>query len=409
MSQNAQDYLLSIPLWTRKKNSLEAVGECLNAMGNPQDTFPVIHVAGTNGKGSVCADLTSILKTAGYRVGTFVSPHLIDIKERFLIQGKPVEEADFQEAFSCVKLIVDQMLEEGFLHPTFFEYMFYLGMELFSKKDLDYVIVETGLGGRLDTTNVIKHPIATVITSISLDHTQYLGDTIDKIATEKVGIIKKDCPIIFDANDIFAKTVIEEKAKEIGVSYYPLTNENRYIEIPFKAPYQSMNAALAVKAIEVLNIPNCSADVCKKGLETVAWQGRMEEVLPDVWLEGAHNPGGIKAFVETMSHMQQQEPKPLQLLFGAVVDKDYKQMIGMLCEYITFERVTIAHFESERSLEKDVLKQLFEQHGCKEVEAFHTTNEALERALSQKKDEDRLFVIGSLYLVGEVKQLIRRM
>ena len=189
IDKNARDYLLGIPLWTKKKNTLDEVRDFLEKLGNPDEALNIIHVAGTNGKGSVCADLTAILMEAGYHVGTFVSPHLVDVKERFLYDGKPADEADFSESFARVKAVTDEMMEKGYSHPTFFEFVFLMAMDLYGRKKPDFVVLETGLGGRLDTTNVIRHPLACVITSISLDHTQYLGDTVEKIAAEKAGII----------------------------------------------------------------------------------------------------------------------------------------------------------------------------------------------------------------------------
>ena len=185
IDKKARDYLLAIPLWTKKKNTLDEVRHFLEELGNPDEQLRIIHVAGTNGKGSVCADLTAMLMEAGYHVGTFVSPHLTDVTERFLVDGIPVEEAGFSESFARVKAVTDRLIAEGYAHPTFFEFVFLMAMDLYGRMKPDFVVLETGLGGRLDTTNVIRHPLACVITSISLDHTQYLGDTVELIAAEK--------------------------------------------------------------------------------------------------------------------------------------------------------------------------------------------------------------------------------
>lgn len=165
----AEEYVNQIPMWTREKNSLEDVRTVLGRLGNPDRRLSVIHVAGTNGKGSVCAYLTSALKKAGYRVGTFVSPHLTDIRERFLLDGEMVSPEAFQLAFDQVKAAVDQTMEEGLKHPTFFEFLFYMAAVLFAGEKVDFWVMETGMGGRLDTTNVVERPLASVITSISLD------------------------------------------------------------------------------------------------------------------------------------------------------------------------------------------------------------------------------------------------
>ena len=170
---NAEEYLLEIPMWTKQKNSLEDVRAYLEAMGNPDRALKAVHVAGTNGKGSVCAFLTCALKEAGYRTGTFVSPHLEQVRERFLINGEMTDRESFERSFSTVLAVTERMVEQGKCHPTFFEFLFYMAMVLFREKQVDVVVLETGMGGRLDTTNVIESPLACVITSISLDHTQY--------------------------------------------------------------------------------------------------------------------------------------------------------------------------------------------------------------------------------------------
>ena len=171
-----------IPMWTRKKNSLEDVRRFLDYLGNPDRDRPAIHVAGTNGKGSVCAFLTSILGEAGYSTGTFISPHLVEVRERFLINGEMVDQESFEGAFETVLKASRKLADQGLCHPTFFEFLFYMAMVLFRMHDVDVMILETGMGGRLDTTNVLERPAACVITSISMDHTRYLGDTLAKIA-----------------------------------------------------------------------------------------------------------------------------------------------------------------------------------------------------------------------------------
>ena len=212
IDKKARDYLLGIPLWTKKKNTLDEVRHFLKELGNPDEQLNIIHVAGTNGKGSVCADLTAMLMEAGYHVGTFVSPHLTDVTERFLVDGVPVEEAGFSESFARVKAVTDRLTAEGYAHPTFFEFVFLMAMDLYGRRKPDFVVLETGLGGRLDTTNVIRHPLACVITSISLDHTQYLGDTVELIAAEKAGIIKKSIPFVLGEANAAYDAVFEQVA-----------------------------------------------------------------------------------------------------------------------------------------------------------------------------------------------------
>ena len=422
IDKKARDYLLGIPLWTKKKNTLDEVRHFLKELGNPDEQLNIIHVAGTNGKGSVCADLTAMLMEAGYHVGTFVSPHLTDVTERFLVDGVPVEEAGFSESFASVKAVTDRLTAEGYAHPTFFEFVFLMAMDLYGRRKPDFVVLETGLGGRLDTTNVIRHPLACVITSISLDHTQYLGDTVELIAAEKAGIIKPGIPVVYDNNDRAAGAVIAAAADRLGSAAYGLTAEDSCWGVSFAAPYQAMNAALAVKVLEILEIEGVNAEVCRKALASVHWTGRMQQVAPDVWVDGAHNPGGIRAFIQAVKaqnglavqeKQSAQQPDQgeqnaadmhpqIQLLFAAVSDKDYHEMIRLLCTELSPERVTVVQLKSERGLQADALARQFEDAGCSHVTAFDSTKDALKHVLSEKKEGDHLYMVGSLYLIGEI-------
>ena len=422
IDKKARDYLLAIPLWTKKKNTLDEVRHFLEELGNPDEQLRIIHVAGTNGKGSVCADLTAMLMEAGYHVGTFVSPHLTDVTERFLVDGIPVEEAGFSESFARVKAVTDRLTAEGYAHPTFFEFVFLMAMDLYGRRKPDFVVLETGLGGRLDTTNVIRHPLACVITSISLDHTQYLGDTVELIAAGKAGIIKPGIPVVYDNNDRAAGAVIAAAADRLGSAAYGLTAEDSCWGVSFAAPYQAMNAALAVKVLEILEIEGVNAEVCRKALASVHWTGRMQQVAPDVWVDGAHNPGGIRAFIQAVKaqnglavqeKQSAQQPDQgeqnaadmhpqIQLLFAAVSDKDYHEMIRLLCTELSPERVTVVQLKSERGLQADALARQFEDAGCSHVTAFDSTKDALKHVLSEKKEGDHLYMVGSLYLIGEI-------
>lgn len=406
MEIHAREYLLDIPFWTKKKNTLKQVRAFLEELGNPDEELQMIHVAGTNGKGSVCADLTSVLREAGYHVGTFVSPHLVDIRERFLLDGTPVAEEVFERSFQKVLSAVQIMTSRGYCHPTFFEFVFLMAMVIFQEQKPDYVILETGLGGRLDTTNVIRRPLGCVITSISLEHTQYLGDSIEKIASEKAGIIKKGIPVVYDANQPEASAVICKRAEEMGAAAYGVGRENAYGQVDFAAPYQAMNAALAVKLLQVLEIPGVDDQVIQRGLSSVCWKGRMQKIGPGIWLDGAHNPGGIQAFIEAVRKISGTDTTGqggLQLLFAAVSDKDYGQMIEMLCRGLPIDRVTVVHLNSDRGLEPAILKELFYKNGCSQVETYENVREALDAALRHKGEQDRLFAVGSLYLIGEIE------
>lgn len=429
----AEEYVNQIPMWTREKNSLEDVRTVLGRLGNPDRRLSVIHVAGTNGKGSVCAYLTSALKKAGYRVGTFVSPHLTDIRERFLLDGEMVSPEVFQLAFDQVKAAVDQTMEEGIKHPTFFEFLFYMAAVLFAGEKVDFCVMETGMGGRLDTTNVVEHPLASVITSISLDHTQYLGSTVEAIAGEKAGIIKEGVPVLFFDGDSQASGVIRKKAAEkkalpipvslVGVRLREEKDGLRAeiqdlslggtvsLRLPFPAVYQGENAAIAWNCLSLLLKEGILRTDCREelllGMEETRWPGRMEEVLPGVFFDGAHNPGGIQALIQTALRLKKRQGRRILLLFSAVEDKDYGQMIHELCESLHPQAAAVVRLHSERGLSAGELARCFAAEGCPASE-FSEAEEALGFVLSKKQEGDLVFCVGSLYLIGELKEVIRR-
>lgn len=408
---DAREYLQRVPMWAQEKNHLSQVRCILDRMGDPDRNMHIIHVAGTNGKGSVCANLTGILTEAGYRVGTFTSPHLQDVRERLMIDGKIIREELFQETFVQVHEAVTQLVGEGFCHPVYFEYLFYMAMNLFAREKLDYVVLETGLGGRYDPTNAIRKPEAVVITSISFDHTQYLGETLDRIAGEKAGIIKLGIPVIYEYGKPESNAVIEAAAKECHAKTYPVFMTEDRDFIGFFAPYQAQNAALAIKTLEVLLVSGVSGDVCQRGLLKVSWPGRMEQVLEDVWLDGAHNPGGIQAFAEAALLLQSRNSKNIHLLFAAVQDKAYNDMVQLLCRQLRPVRVTVTRLKNNRSLGQEALAGTFRTYGseiCETVEAYGDVSEAFVAALQHKTAGDRLLIVGSLYLVGEIKEALRR-
>ena len=425
----AEEYLEKIPMWTREKHSLTDIRAFLHEMGDPDRKLSIIHVAGTNGKGSVCAFLTSLYRNAGFRTGTFISPHLVTVRERFLLNNEMVSPGKLQAAFETVLETVNIMKEKGYSHPSYFEFLFYMAMALFADETPELVILETGLGGRLDATNVVENPLACVITSISLDHIMYLGDTIEAVAGEKAGIMVPGVPVIYDGNDPDAAGVMREHAEKLGCPYYELKREDTEIhkitkdgirfslkdetygdtvfDIPFIARYQVMNAALAVKTIQVLEdqIP-VSLKALKAGMAKTRWQGRMETVLPGVIVDGAHNEDGVEKFVETAEHFQKEFP--LTLLFSAVDDKDYTDMIRTICTRIRFRHVIVTQVGGYRKVPVEELAEIFREDGVPEVEAIEDVPAAFERAVKEKGEDGMLFCVGSLYLVGEIKAVIRR-
>lgn len=427
--EEAVAYIEETPKFTTK-NKLSHTKECLGRLGNPEKKFKVIHVAGTNGKGSTCAFLTSIFREAGYSCGLFTSPHLVVINERFQINEKNIDNQAFMSAFEKVKALADELVAEGSYHPTYFEMLFLMGMVIFAEAGVDYVMLETGLGGRLDATTAVEDPAACVITSISFDHMQYLGNTIAEIAGEKAGIIVPGVPVIYDGNNPEAAQVIRKQAEALGSPYYEVKKENTEIlrntsagidfcmeneyygntafSIPFIAGYQVMNAALALKTAEVLkDMVNLPKDSVLRGLRETRWQGRMETVLPGVIVDGAHNEDGVEKFVETAEHFQ--KDYPLTLLFSAVDDKDYTDMIRTVAGRIRFQHVIVTQVGGYRKVPAEQLADIFRKEGCLCAESCEDVESSFRRALEYRGKEGMLFCVGSLYLVGEIKAIIQKM
>ena len=352
--QEAVRYIEKIPKFT-KKHSLEHTKEFLKRLGNPGMDRKIIHVAGTNGKGSVCAYLQAVLMAEGKRVGFFTSPHLVSVNERIRVDNVPIDDRQFAGIFDAVLETAVQMEEEGWGHPSYFEFLFGMGMSAFAGTDAEYIILETGLGGRLDATNCTESPKLTVITSISLDHTEILGDTIEQIAAEKAGIIKHGIPVFFDgscpaASEVIRRIAYENEApcreisnhayeiQEVTRKYIAFSRVNAYdkdviIQVPMCGCYQAMNAQIALCAAEyLLEGEQIHEERWQEALASLRWEGRMERVSPHLVIDGAHNPGAIEAFVDSMKALGADSAEDSVILFSAVRDKNYERMIRYLCE-----------------------------------------------------------------------------
>jgi dihydrofolate synthase/folylpolyglutamate synthase len=422
--------ILEIPRFSAK-NKPEHTRELLRRLGSPQNNFKVIHVAGSNGKGSVCAFLDSILRASGKRVGLFTSPHLMYIEERFQVGGRPCDRECFVRAVQKVGQTVDSMMKQGMPHPSFFEYVFATGMLIFAEYQAEYVVLETGLGGRLDATNIVERPLLTVITPISLEHTEILGDTVAKIAAEKAGIIKPGVPIVYDASLPEAGRVIVECARRRACMSYPVFPDKVKIlligakkiafsydcgydgtvtefEIPFAAPYQAQNAAIALQAVNCIaqseNIPHTAI---RQGLAEVRWPGRMQQVRPDVYFDGAHNADGILRFLEAAGQVS---GTPAVLLFAMVKEKDYVRAAEDLLQKGEWENIIITCVPGNRGADCHMLAEVFERTADKNKQTVKITEieqveEAYAYALSAKKPGQILFCAGSLYLIGALERI----
>lgn len=415
------NYIEEIPKFT-VKNPPEHTKELLRRLGNPENNMKVIHVAGTNGKGSTCAYLASMLSNGGYRTGLFTSPHLVKINDRFRINGEVMADEDFVISFRKVKEIIDQAAVDGLAHPSYFETLLLMGLDHYNRKKVDYLVLETGLGGGKDPTNCVQNPLACIITSISIDHVQYLGDTIPAIASEKAGIIKPGVPVIYDGHVEEASKVIADRAKELGSASYALmpeqyklkeqnrdgitfTFEGNELQIPYIAEYQMMNASLAYFTMKTLQKEHGICDEkLKEGIKNVTWPGRMETILPGVIVDGAHNADGVAQFVKTVHQFRQNNR--VVLLFSAVSDKEYDKMIKLICEDIKPHAVVTTQITGERQVTAEVLAGLFKEYGSENVVSVPEVGEALKKALELQQD-GMVFCVGSLYLIGEIKGLLQ--
>lgn len=428
--EQAVAYLEAVPKFT-KKHSLKDTKAFLEQLGNPECSMKIIHVAGTNGKGSVCAYLQSVLQTAGYRTCMFTSPHLTDMRERFLVNGQMICREQFMQAFQEIYRHIDYekaIAGEGY-HPTFFEYLFCMAMLIFQKANPDYVIVETGLGGRMDTTNAVAQPLVSVITKIGLDHTEYLGSTIAAIAGEKAGIIKPGIPVVYNDSVPEASEVIRTYAAKMGSPAYPVSKcdyalQNfRHKKIDFSyhsryydyigltlstvALYQMENAAVALRALEVMDEGRIlQKEHFTEGIRKALWEGRMEEVLPEVYLDGAHNEDGIRAFLNSVQADGCTGSRHLML--SVVKDKSYRIMISLLMQSGLFRDVVITSLNSARTLSLQELKESMAPYDNIPTVYYENSEEAFGAAREKQEQEDKIYIVGSLYLVGEIKAILGR-
>lgn len=423
----AVDYIETIPKFT-VKHPPEHTRELLSRLGNPQEGIKIIHVAGTNGKGSVCAYLNAMLLAGGKKTGLFTSPHLVRINERFQINGEDVSDEQFLDAFLQVEKAAKEYEAEGEGHPSYFETLFLMGMLIFKEAGVEYLVMETGLGGRLDATNVVEKPLACIITSISRDHTEYLGDTLEAIAGEKAGIIKAGVPVIYDASQPGPAAVIAAKAKEMASpawpmepSFYEMKTQSREgitftfaypggekaeLAIPYVAKYQMMNASLAFYTMHILqDVHGIPGSALAEGLSKIKWPCRMEMAAPGVIIDGAHNEDGIAQFVSTAGYFAQENE--ITILFTAVADKHYHEMIGEICAGIHPSHVVATQIDGSRVVPAEVLAEDFRKAGCTDVCAEPEIGAAYEKALD-RKGSGMVFCVGSLYLAGELKAYLAK-
>ena len=413
------------------KNSNEHTRRALSYLGRPDKKFPSIHIAGTNGKGSVCSYLSMCMRKSGRRTALFISPHLVRINERMSVDGENISDEEFVSVYEETESACRRMEEENLPHPSYFEFLFLMAMVFFARKQVDIAVIETGLGGRLDATNALESPVLAVITSISFDHMQYLGNTISAIAGEKAGIIGEGVPCVYDAADAEAARVISERAREMKsparalrpddyrtFAYRPgsidFCTSFRYdgadhFTVRSEAPYQVQNAALSVLALKALRdlypgrYDDLTADLVGDALLETYWPARMEQIRPKVYLDGAHNEDGIARFLEAAGHIS--SGRPAVLVFAVVSDKDYGDMIGEIARSGIFSHIIITRINGSRQTDPDTLASLFSEDGASDMEVVPDVGRAYRRGRNLQ-GSGYLFICGSLYLAGEIEEII---
>lgn len=450
--QEAEEYILSIPRFAEKHTPADTRRLLARTRG-AQVTGKIIHIAGTNGKGSVCAYLRSILLRSGRSVGMFISPHLETMRERICLGTEMIPEQAFTEIFERIRELVRQEQEQGGSHPSFFEFLFLMAMEYFGEKQPDYVILETGMGGRLDATNCLQRKELCVITEIGYDHMQYLGGTIREIAAEKAGILRPGVPVVFmdrrpESTQILTEYAAKAQSPAIMIEKNNISDVNinhktidfslytgyyKYVNLSLStdAPYQTQNASLAVAASRALSDERITESSIREGLRLAAWPGRMEEIRPGTWLDGAHNEDGIEAFLEAAKRSCRGRRF---LLFGVVEDKRYGEMIRRIVSSGLFSQIAVTVPASERSLSLEREREIWGRcraQCCKNASggegtvpereaespgeelcgfslSFHgDACAAYQKLLADKMDEDVIYVTGSLYLIGQMRTAIR--
>ncbi|HHW68235.1 bifunctional folylpolyglutamate synthase/dihydrofolate synthase [Defluviitalea raffinosedens] len=408
---------------------LVRVQNLLRRLGNPEKNLKVIHVAGTNGKGSVSTMISYILEKSGYDVGMYTSPHLENYNERIKINNKDISDEEFATAGEKIIKACQKCVENNEEHPTVFEFLTAMALLYFDEQSVDFVVLEVGLGGRYDATNVIENPLLSVITSISMDHMDVLGDSIESIAFEKAGIIKKNCSTVlfFPNNKVYniIKSVCESLNSQLyyvsdmhiqnvrhsieGITFSINTDFYSYkdLKVSLIGEHQIYNTALVLLAVEVLRNKGIeiSEENVRIGLEECYWPGRLEIVgkNPLVLLDGAHNEEGALALAKAFE--QYFHDQNITLLIGVLKDKPYELMLKQLLPYAS--KVVLTEPNSSRKLPIDELEKTAVKYSSYIYQNADIA-QAYELALKLTNEKDVLCCAGSLYLIGEIKKMIKK-
>ena len=408
---------------------LERTERLLDILGNPHKKIKCIHVAGTNGKGSTTSIITSILMEEGFKVGMYTSPYLEEFEERIQINRENIKKEELAFYMKDVKKAVDEVINEGYSHPTEFEIITCLMFLYFYVKKVDYAVIEVGLGGRLDSTNVIK-PLVSVIASISLDHTNILGSSLKEIAREKGGIIKEDIPLVLYPQEEEALNELKNIAEEKNSKIYKVKKDDGelldiikerdyyqkikikgeldiyYLNLKLLGEHQILNCALAVKTVEVLSkLEGFKINNLKKGVENAKWKGRLEVLnkKPTVVIDGAHNIQGIKSLTRNVTKYFKYNN--LYLLIGILADKQVEEMINEIAP-LSKKIIALTPNSDRAELSSELKKEIEKVNN--NVESFESYEDAFKSILKLAKEDDLILVTGSLYMIGEMRGIINR-
>lgn len=429
---NPEEYIYSFALFGRKggyKPGLARMKYLLEKVGNPHECFPIIHIGGSNGKGSTSAFLDYVLAEKQLKVGRFTSPHLSYYGERMMVNNQAIKEKDLIALLEELKPLIDGVeVKTDYGRPSFFEVTTFLALCYFQRQNIELGIIEVGLGGLRDATNIVQ-PLVSGITNISLEHTKQLGHTLEEIAKQKAGIIKRGVPIVTGAQGV-ALEVIRQEAKAKGAPFISLeesshwqrkehslkeqkfslrTAKNFYEELTIKmlGQHQIANAALAVNMLE--NLPETfgiNEEVVRRGLAKTFWPGRLElwPSEPMIILDGAHNPGGFSSLVEYLK--EEYKEKKIVFVLSFLNDKDTKPFLPLL-ESLA-DRIIFAQINNFRAASPDVILKEFSSLAMP-METASSIKEALELAMIQAGPEGLVCLTGSLYAVGEAREVLNKL
>jgi len=409
------------------KFNLENITILLERLGRPDRAYPLVHTAGTNGKGSTAAFMERILREAGFRTGLNTSPHLERINERIRISGEEISDERFAEVFTRIHRVIEELLAEGKLraHPTYFECVTALAFEAFAQERVEFAVIEVGLGGRLDATNVVM-PVVSIITRIDFDHENYLGHSLKEIAGEKAGILKPQVPVVIAEQFAEAREVILARAKELHCpvvetfAAYSVkdevmekgfvratvssTGENKSFVLRPHLPgrFQLQNALNALAAARILQDRGyrVSDENIVNGIAAAEWPGRLErlQIRPDVYLDGAHNPGAARELAKFLEETF--AGRKIYLIYGAMRDKAVDEVTGLLFPHV--HEVIFTQPSTPRAVSAAQLAEMAGDHASR-FSIIRNAEEAMETVLAQARPEDAIFITGSLYLVGELR------